>query len=169
MRTGFLRRSIAMEQQRLSELIDQSIALENNVAGLYKLFSQTIPLDAEFWWQLHMEEKSHAALIRAAKDSFAKRGEFPLELIAHSIVDLSAANRKVTALIDHFKENPPSRHEACRIAVELETTAGEAHFTAFMEKEAGNSIEQVFQQLNRGDKDHERRIRAHNDAIQAAG
>jgi hypothetical protein len=150
-----------METNRLSELIEESIALELNVAELYKVFSEALQEDNEFWWQLYLEEKSHATLIRAARDSFVKRGKFPYDLVTDSIDDLKVSNAKVVELIAHYKVNPPDRHEACKIAVELENAAGEIHYTRFMEKSADNSVETVFQQLNRGDKEHEERIREH--------
>ena len=148
-----------MENNRLSELIEESIQLELNVADLYKLFSEALPEDNDFWWQLHLEEKSHATLIRAARDSFVKRGKFPYDLVANSIEDLKASNAKLERLIAEFKINPPNRQTACKTAVELENESGEMHYTRFMEKEAGNAVETVFQQLNRGDKEHEKRIR----------
>ena len=154
-----------METNPLDELIEESIRLELNVADLYKTISEALPEEKDFWWQLHVEEKSHAALIRAARDSFAKRGKFPRDLIADSIEDLKRSNAKVEMLTGKFKVTPPTRLVACEVAVELENEAGETHYTTFMEKDASNAVENVFQQLNRGDKDHERRIRAHRQSI----
>jgi len=156
-----------MENNRLDELIDESIALELNAAELYKVFSESIPEDKDFWWQLHLEEKSHATLIRAAKDSFLKRGKFPYDLVAGSIDDLNASNTKISALTDTFRAGKPTRRQACEVAIELENESGESHYMSFMEKDAETAVETVFQQLNRGDKDHERRIREHLDSLPA--
>ena len=157
-----------MGNEQLSELIEESIRLEMNVGELYRMFSETYPEDSDFWWQLYLEEKSHATLIRAARDSFIKRDSFPRDLIADSIDDLKLSNEKVSGLLAEFKRNPLDRFEACRIAVELENESGELHYTRFMEREAASSVENVFQQLNRGDKEHEQRIRAHCESIGAA-
>ncbi len=154
-----------METNQLDELIDESIRLELNVAELYKTFSEALPEEQDFWWQLHIEEKSHAALIRAARDSFAKRGKFPHDLIANSIDDLKRSNAKVEMLTGKFNVTPPTPLEACEVAVALENEAGEMHYTRFMEKDASNAVDNVFQVLNRGDKDHERRIREHRQSI----
>lgn len=156
-----------MQTNQLSELIEESIALELNVAELYKVFSEALPEDKGFWWQLHMEEKSHATLIRAARDSFVKRGKFPYDLVADSIDDIKNSNKKTLQLISQYKAAPPGRHEACKVAVQLENESGEMHYTRFMEKDADNTVETVFQQLNRGDKEHEKRIRAHCKGIDA--
>ena len=155
-----------MEPNHLAELIEQSIELELNMAALYGLFAEAVDEDRVFWWRLQREEKSHATLIRAARDSFVKRGKFPYDLIANSIDDLKKSNARIAELIVVFRNQAPSRCEACRTAVELEQAAGEMHYTRFMEKEAQTTVESVFQQLNRGDKEHERRIRAHCEMVE---
>ncbi|MDF7823717.1 hypothetical protein P4B35_06800 [Pontiellaceae bacterium B12227] len=154
-----------METNHLTELIEESIRLELNISELYKLFAETHPEDNEFWWQLHLEEKSHATLIRAARDSFIKRGKFPFNLVTDSISTLQESNLKVRKLIECFQQNPPGRTEACHTAIDLEQEVGEVHYTQFMEKKAENVVETVFQQLNRDDKDHEDRIRAYLNSI----
>lgn len=156
-----------MGNERLEELVEESIRLELNVGELYRIYSEAYPEDNDFWWQLHLEEKSHATLLRAARDSFIKRDKFPVDLVADSIDDLKISNQKVEGLIAQYKDHPPERYEACRIAVELENESGELHYTRFMEREAATSVENVFQQLNRGDKAHEQRIRAHCESIGA--
>ena len=42
--------------KKLSQLIDESIKLELNVAKIYMFFSDTFPEDSNFWWQLGLEE-----------------------------------------------------------------------------------------------------------------
>lgn len=154
-----------MDSTKLNELIEESIRLELNAAQLYKIFSEALPEDSDFWWQLHLEERSHATLIRAARDSFVKRDKFPHDLIANSIEELKASNTKVEGLIEKLKETAPNRQEAFKVALELENESGELHYTRFMEKEADKGIETVFQQLNRGDKEHEKRIREYYESI----
>lgn len=154
-----------MENVKLNELIEESIRLELNAAELYKIFSSALPEDNDFWWQLHLEERSHATLIRAARDSFVKRDKFPHDLIASSVEELKTSNAKVEEHIATFKTRAPDRQEACMVALELENESGELHYTRFMEKEADNGIETVFQQLNRGDKEHEKRIREYCENI----
>ncbi len=156
-----------MKNNQLDELISESIALEQHAASLYKIFSESLPDDHDFWWQLHLEEKSHANLIRSARDSFVKRGKFPFDILANSIEELKQANTKTSGLVGHFKANPPTRREACEVAIELEYEAGETHFTQFMERDATTPVETVFQQLNRDDKDHKKRIRKHLESLPA--
>ena len=156
-----------METNHLTELIEESIQLELNVAALYRVFAKNHPEDNEFWWQLHLEEKSHATLIRAARDSFIKRGKFPCDLVTDSIKDLKESNTKIIGLTEQCQAQPPGREEACRIAGKLERESGEIHYTQFMEKEAVNVVETVFQQLNRGDKEHAERILTYLQSIRS--
>lgn len=156
-----------MEKEHLVELTEQSIRLELNVGELYRMFSSAFPEDSDFWWQLHLEEKSHATLIRAARDSLIKRDQFPAHLVSDSITDLKKSNARLLELIARFKSQPTNRYEACRIAVDIEKESGELHFAQFMEQEASSPVESVFQQLNRGDKDHAKRITAHARSIGA--
>lgn len=148
-----------MENNRLIQLIETSIRLELNSAALYHIFHEANPEDADFWWALHMEEKSHAMLLRAARDSFVNRGKFPSDLICGSILTLLSDNEKLEGLIEHHKINTPSRIEALKIALEIENNLSETQYGLFMEKEASSPVESALQQLNREDKDHDSRIR----------
>jgi hypothetical protein len=154
-----------MTNERLTELIDESIRIEQNVSSLYVFFAENLPLDHDFWWQLHLEEKSHAMLLRTGRDSFIKRGKFPRTIIGNSIDELTQSNIWIEEQIQYCKDNRPSRSEACKIAVKIEQQAGEKHYTLFMDKDVQSGVETVFQQLNRDDKDHECRIRQHLESL----
>ncbi len=147
-----------METENLNELIEESIRLELNMSRLYSLFTQACPLDRDFWWQLHLEEKSHAALLRAGRDSFLKQNIFPRSLLAGSLKELNSSNQQIEKLIEQCEAAPPDRIEAFRAAAQLERGAGELHYSCFMKRKAENQVENVFQQLNRDDLDHEARI-----------
>jgi hypothetical protein len=156
-----------MQTTHLVRLIDESIRLELNAAALYRMFSESIKADSRFWWQLHLEEKSHASLLRAGKESFVKRGKFPSAITADSIEKLEQANKDVETLISKYNDSPPARNEACQIALRLENGTGEIHFMQFMEKDAESPVEMVFQQLNRSDKNHVQRIEQHLASLSA--
>ncbi|MDF7823716.1 ferritin family protein [Pontiellaceae bacterium B12227] len=156
-----------MKTNRLDELIDESIQLELNAAELYRVFAESLNEDADFWLQISKEEKHHAMLLRSAKESFVKRGNFPRDLVSDSIELLLLSNLKLQALIAKFKAFPPTRIEACETALALERDVGESHYTKFMEKKPDSAIDSVFQTLNKGDKAHERRISAHFESLLA--
>lgn len=157
-----------MDVHVLEQLIDESIQLELNVATLYRVFSEKFENDRDFWWDLYLEERSHATLLRAAKDSFIKRGTFPKGLIAQSLSDLAKANARIAEEVENCRRSSFTRFEACERAILLENEVGESHYSLFMEKDAKTSIESVFQQLNREDKGHEARIKEHLQKIQSA-
>lgn len=145
--------------ENFGALVEESINLELNMAALYLVFHKLFPEDADFWWTLVLEEKNHAALIRSGKDSFMAVDKFPSDLISDSLQELKDTNGRIALFLKRCEVDPPSREEAFGLAVELERSAGELHFQEFMEKETGSKIDEIFRQLNKDDKDHERRIR----------
>lgn len=147
--------------EEVSELIEESVQLELNVGELYLVFHRVSPDDADFWWRLFVEEKNHAALIRSIEEGFMPAGILPDELLSSSLGKIREANTAIVALIARFKTASPSREEAFSIAHKLEESAGEIHFQTFMEKQTESTIDQVFQRLNREDKDHATRIRSY--------
>ena len=154
-----------MEINHLDNLIKESIQLELNMASLYEVFSGISPNDQEFWWQLHLEEMSHANLIRSSRDSFSKRDNVPFNLLAGSIKELKQTNDQIAGHIKHYVANQPSRREACEIAFALENTAGDIHYSQFINEDAQRPEENIFQQLNRKDRDHEQRICTYLDGL----
>ena len=148
-------------EKEMSQLIDESIKLELNVASLYLVFYDLFPADADFWWQLILEEKNHATLIRGARDAFISPVLFPREMLAPNLKTLEEANNNLTAIIEQYKKKPPTRLEAFNTAVEVEESAGEIHFQKAMTNTAKTDIMEVFQKLNNDDKDHADRIRAY--------
>jgi ferritin len=145
----------------IASLAEESINLELNVSDIYHLFHSLFPDDASLWWELVLEENNHAALIRNGIEQFEPVGAFPREILSDSLQDLKETNMKLRSLLQQFKNIPPSRELALNTALELEASAGELHFQHFMEKEADSTIEEIFQHLNREDKDHAERIHSY--------
>jgi hypothetical protein len=142
----------------VTSLIEESINLELNVSKLYTHFFKLFPDDAAFWWKLVVEEKNHAALIRSGKEYFEPLRKFPHDLLAPLLQILKDANSRLDSLIEKYEETPPSREEAFNIALKIEESAGELHFQKFMDKEANSTTDNIFKELNKGDKDHAMRI-----------
>lgn len=143
--------------KNLSQLIEESIRLELNIADIYMFFYNTFPEDSDFWWQMTLEEQSHANLIKSGKDTFS--GKFPSKLLAPSIQMLNNTNNKLISLLKEYKEKPPSKETAFNIALDIEQSTGEIHFQLAMEKSLTSSIMKIFQELNKDYKDHAGRIR----------
>ena len=142
----------------ITALAEESINIELNVSEIYSLFHSCFADDANLWLKLVLEEKDHAALIRGGIEEFEPIGEFPHEILCNSLQDLKETNKKLRSLLKQFKNIPPSREQAFNTALEIETSAGELHFQDFMDKETNSTIDELFQFLNREDKDHAKRI-----------
>ncbi len=146
-------------KKQLSQLIDESIKLELNIADIYMVFYNTFFEDSDFWWKMTLEEKSHANLIKSGRDTFF--GKFPPKLLAPSLQKLNNTNDKLISLLKEYKEKPPSRETAFNIALDIEQSTGEIHFQLAMEKSLTSSIMKIFQELNNDYKDHANRIRTY--------
>lgn len=144
--------------EELSSFIEESIKIELGVAELYLLFSMAYPKDSEFWWQLAVEEKNHAALIRCIKDNFMPDGLVPDKSLSSSIEELRSTNARICDAIASCRVFPPSRADAFQLASHLEEEAGELHFQKFMDSAPRTKIEGIFQRLNSDDRDHAKRI-----------
>jgi rubrerythrin len=144
-----------------NRLIDESIEVELNIADLYLLFHSLFPQDAKFWWQLVLEEKNHAALIKSIKKTSEQIDGLPNSLFASSLKDLKDINNKIVSTIKKYKLKAPSRAEAFNTAFELEESAGELHYQEFMLEKDSTKMDSIFKELNANDKDHAKRIRSY--------
>lgn len=142
----------------LTQLSEEAIQLELNVSELYFLFFELFAEDAEFWWQLSLEEKNHAALIRSGIDFFMQADLFPAELLTASLSSLRKATDKLISLRQQYQAIPPSREEAFNMALMTERSAGEIHFQQIMTKSPASRMVKLFQTLNEDDKNHAERI-----------
>jgi len=143
----------------LFDHLDESIKLELNLAKLYTLLNDLFPDDEDFWWQLSMEERGHAALLQQEKKQPQPLPFFPENLLADDLPALMAANERILGLIEQYKQLAPSRIEAFLTALELELAAGEAHFQDFLDTPSLSPSVAIFKQLNQDDRDHAERIR----------
>ncbi|NTV60955.1 MAG: rubrerythrin family protein [Chlorobiaceae bacterium] len=145
----------------LQQHLEESIRLELNLASLYTIFNDSFPEDEDFWWQLAMEERGHASLLQQEKKQPQPMQFFPENLLARDLGLLQDANAKVTDLIAVFSEKTPSRFAAFNTALELELSAGEAHYQEFLDSPDSSYSSNLFKQLNQEDRDHARRIRSY--------
>ena len=143
-----------MKDEILIQLIDESIKLELTVAELYLVFHNAFPEDSDFWWQIMIEEKNHAAILRSGKESFLPIDKFPKKLVSNSLQDVIDTVVEIENLIRAYKDKPPSRTEAFNTALKFEISAGELHFQEFIDIKNKIGIDKIFQKLINGDKDH---------------
>jgi len=143
----------------VAALLDESIQLELNLAKLYTLFNDQFTEDEEFWWQLSIEERSHAALLQQEKKQPQPLQFFPENLLAKDLEALRANNALILSHAERFAAAPCSREEALNLALKIEMSAGEAHFQEFMDSDTGSLTADIFKQLASEDQNHAKRIR----------
>lgn len=149
----------------LSDILQESIELELSISRLYTLFHDLYPDDEDLWWQLAIEERNHAALLRYEKSNRQNGCEMAEGLLANDLEAITAANNKVVQLTERFKSTSPPREEAFSTALDIENSIGEAHYQAFMDSSEVHSVaDELFRQLNQDDKDHARRIEAYMES-----
>ncbi len=142
------------------KLAEEAIQLEQNVGQLYMIFHNAYPEDADFWWQLMIEESNHASLLRSGLEYFMPAALFPMELLP-PMEALREANKELVSLLEKYKTHPPSRETAFNVALKTEMSAGEMHFQKTMTKPVDSKVLAMFQRLNQDDRDHAERIRAY--------
>ena len=148
-------------QVDLPLILDEFICLELKVAEIYNFFHETFSEDRDIWWELHIEEKNHAALIKSTKDVFVPLGKFSSEFLSISLNDLRESNVELFEIIKKYKKTPISREDAFKIALQLEDLKGEKHYQRFMEKKSASKLDEIFQKLNTEEKDHARRLKSY--------
>ncbi len=142
-------------------IIEESMNLELNVSDLYFRFHKLFQEDAQFWRELMLEEKNHAAIFLGGKEIFDHLKIFPNSLLNQNLQNLKDANKTLLSLITRFQNTPPSREEAFNTALKIENSAAELHFHKFMEEESDSGIKKIFKKLNQDDKEHALRIRTY--------
>jgi hypothetical protein len=136
--------------------LDEAISLEFKISELYHLFSNAFIDDREFWWQLEIEEKNHAALLKSGK-KFYEFGKFPNEIFPEKLELLQESVSKVVSILESFN-SAWTRKQAIETAIDIENSAGEIHFQNFMHSSEQSAIADIFKKLNRNDIDHSQRI-----------
>ena len=144
--------------ERLLQIIDESIQLELNVSHVYKMFSSLFSEHRDFWWQLVIEEKNHASLLKSVKECFVPIKMVPIGLLSPDLKVLKDTNDKIEKLVKEYEIDPPSLKKAFNTAYSLEQSAGEIHFQTFMKKSENYRVEKIFRELNGDDRDHAQRI-----------
>lgn len=142
-----------------SQLIEEAIRLELNVSELYLVFHESFKDDSSFWWTLAIEEKNHAALLKNLEIFTSHLSELPSNTSRISITDLQETNFQLEKLIPQYRNAPPLREEAFKLAYSLEISAGESHFQEFADDESDSQLAKIFKRLNQSDVDHGKRIR----------
>ncbi len=148
--------------QEIIEYLNEAIDLELNVAELYLLFYNLFPEDSDFWWKLVIEEKNHASILKNVKMLSGIVDEVPKSLMPVKLEVIKKANASVRTVIGNFR-NRATRKNAFKVALEIETSAGELHYQSFIQRKEPGDLFSAFRKLNHEDKDHAVRIQKYID------
>jgi hypothetical protein len=143
----------------IDDLLEASIRLELLVADLYLKYSEKFPEDKNFWWEISIEEKNHAALLKSGR-IYLDKGIFPAEIVEQNHAALEKSLRFIEGLIAKVSSGELSKAEAYNEARKIEASAAELHYQKLMEGvEGGDSkVASIFRSLGGDDRDHEERI-----------
>lgn len=147
-----------MDNSEVFRLLDSAISLELQISELYLSFKELFPEYSDFWWQLAIEEKNHAALLKTVRDFVERDVTIPQLLRAYKIEELKAVELMLNRLNKAILAEP-TIEKAFKGAYDLELSAGEIHYQIFMQKQEDSKLSEIFRKLNGEDKDHAARIR----------
>jgi len=143
---------------KISEILEQSIALEKAIGRLYTLFSTYYYEDQIFWQCLAMEEQKHADTLEGLRPWVAMGGDIKQYLLPN-FNELREKNIAIMQVIKRAKEKCPTRQIAFNLAYKIELTASELHYQKIITKNSDNKLLNSMQELCGADKDHAKRIK----------
>jgi len=143
--------------EKITEYLNESIKLELNVSNLYMLFSEKLKSNKEFWYRLSIEEVNHASLLETIKSFFESNVKVEHLLDVEHINELIEFNKLFPVFIKSFSDEP-TIEKSKEIGIFIEQSIAETHYQNIMELSTDDKIINIFQQLNKDDKDHFKRI-----------
>jgi len=147
-----------MKDDLVQTFLNEARRLEVLVADLYTIFKKSFPEDYNFWHQLALEEKDHAALIDAIKANPNLSNQFVSGFAPGLLQDIQKINELLSSLIVKFTGEKQARKTAFDTAITVEKSAGEINYQNFMTQETDSWIIKGLQHINEYDRDHLNRI-----------
>jgi hypothetical protein len=141
----------------LEVLLDEAIRHELNVSSLYFEFCQAFAEDSDFWWKLSVEEQGHAGLLRVVRKLLG--AELEREILPLRAEEIAQSNRNLEELLEQIEHQPPSREDAFRIALGIETSTDGLIYEHALQPEEDSAGREIAQRIARDDRRHEERIR----------
>jgi hypothetical protein len=141
----------------VQSVVEEAIRFEHNLAALYLLFSSSMPEDADLWWELSTSEKEHATILEASQKLFGD--EFARETVPADLELLRSSNETLEASIDRFERDAPTREDALRLALRLESDENEATLFRLLDVSTSRPAQDVVERIHREDQSHAAKIR----------
>lgn len=135
--------------------IEEAINLEHKMSRLYTKFAAI--KDYDFWFKIALEELRHGSILQnmlyAIKISESDVSS-DFDISEENLQELRLMNHKIEVLI----EGEIEEDDIIKIALELESSASEAHYQKLSKKDSDNLIVKTFMKLGKDDVDHYNRI-----------
>jgi rubrerythrin len=141
-----------------ANIVRSMILLERKVGLLYSLFEKKYPQDCAFWKQLVVEEVNHAGLLETLLEYIIDSKDIHKILLEVDEDSVLAINDKLENIIATFNDTAFSRENALLVALQIEQSAGEAHFQRVSAATDASVPVSIFQSLVGDDRDHANRI-----------
>jgi len=130
---------------------------ELKVSELYTLYSDLFPEDRSFWFNMALEEKNHASLIKSST-LYVKLGMLPKQMIYDCIENAENTIVEMSGRIEQYLALTPPKCEAYRFALLVERSPCEAHFKDAMLTPSDDKVMQILQKICRMDAFHFTRV-----------
>jgi hypothetical protein len=141
----------------INAVVDEAIRFEQNLATLYQMLRSIFADDADFWWELSVSEEEHARLLEAGRTLF--EDEFSRETIPADFDALRESNDTLESTLDRFAESSPSREEAFRLSLALESDQNELTLHRLLQIEPSHAASQLVDRIRKEDGVHQQQIR----------
>jgi hypothetical protein len=143
----------------ITEVVDEAIRYEHNLAALYHSFSSIFTDDTELWWELSTSEEEHAMLLESGRTLFKE--EFARDTIPEDLDALRQSNESLETLLDEFEEAAPSREEAFRLTLDLEKDANEMTLHRILKIEKSQQADEIVTRIYDEDSAHAEKVLAY--------
>lgn len=139
------------------KMLEKYTEYELKVSDLYMLFSRIFPEDSKFWFDLSLEEKDHASLIKSSI-VYVRIGKFPSQMAYDCMDSIDSMLDLIDSRIERYSAATPAKCEACRFALIVERSPCETGFLKAMTTETDDRVMQILQKVGRLDALHYTRV-----------
>lgn len=143
--------------EKFTEILNEAIDMEYNVAELYEVFAEKFTDDELFWEKIAKEEIKHAEILEGVK-LYAKVFEEDRKYLYTKHEVLKKLNIELREKIELFRSVKTDKKTAYEYAYVLESSAFELHFQNMTEDFEKSEMLRKVSILAGDDKDHADRI-----------
>ena len=138
--------------QAQKEIINQLVDCETSIEELYTLYSESIPELHDFFHDLAIKEKMHAALLKSMH-RYLQKGELFHNIGRFKTESIKGFMDNVNEAIKHARKFSVRPEYAIETALSIESSFVDAHFYDIVESDAPE-FQHVAKRLSKDTKEH---------------